>query len=298
MRLTKWLLQPLDRFRSRTVAQRMLAPLGLIPIDQTQSSDVFIVGFPKSGNTWLQTLTAALVFGVDIERCPDTLVQDVVPDIYDRPFYRRYLTSAYFKSHELPSPRHGRVVYVIRDGRDVMVSYWHFMQAMGSRCASLRELVESPTHGFDVRWQDHVERWLANPYKSEMLVLRYEELSADPRLHARRLMDFLGITVDDAVLDRALYQCSFDQMKQREKRLGWDNKKWPADKAFARRGKVGSHRDEMDAATRELFEKQAGGLLHSLGYDLALNQDLEREKDDARVDRDSLDRDCELSQPR
>jgi hypothetical protein len=272
MPVTDWLLRPLDRFRSRTVARRLLAPLGLLPIGETSPEDVFIVGFPKSGNTWLQTLTAALVFGVDVERCPDTVVHDLVPDIYDRPFYRRYKDAAYFKSHELPSPRHGRVIYVIRDGRDVMVSYWHFMQAMGTRFASLRALVESPTHAFDVRWQEHVERWLANPYKCDLLVLRYEELRAQPHDQARRIADFLGITADAELLDRAVFQCSFEQMKQREARLGWDNKKWPTDKAFVRRGKVGSHRDEMDAATRALFEHQSGNLLRALGYEVAQPQ--------------------------
>src|SRR5262249_53587553 len=113
-----------------------------------------------------------------------------------------------------------------------------------------------------------------NPYKSEMLVLRYEDLKGQPSLHARRLAEFLGVTIDDESLNRAVCQCSFEQMKQREVRLGWDNKKWTSDKAFVRRGKVGSHRDEMDATTRELFEKQAGSLLRSLGYHLALEQEL------------------------
>jgi hypothetical protein len=267
MRLADWLLRPLDRFRTRHVARRLLEPLGLRPIGETAPNDVFIVGFPKSGNTWLQTLTAALVFGIDVERCPDSVVADLVPDIYDRPHYRRYLDAAYFKSHELPSPRHRRVVYVIRDGRDVMVSYWHFLQAMGTNCPNLRALIESPDHCCEVRWQQHVEGWLANPYRCEMLVLRYEELRAQPAVHARRLADFLGVMIADAALDRAVFQCSFEQMKRREARLGWDNKKWPADKAFVRRGKVGSHRDEMDAATRLLFDDQAGNLLRSLGYD-------------------------------
>jgi hypothetical protein len=244
----------------------MLAPMGLIPIEETAENDVFIVGFPKSGHTWLQALTAALVFGVDIEHCPDTVVQDLVPDVHVRQFYRRYREAAYFKSHHLPSPRYKRVVYLIRDGRDVMVSYWHYLRAMGAACESTRELVESPNHYFLARWQDHIERWMENPYQADILQLRYEKLRTDPAPHVCRFAEFLGVKADDERIRRAVRQCSFERMKSREARLGWEDKNWPADKPFVRRGQVGSHRDEMDADALDSFENQAGHLLQALGY--------------------------------
>jgi hypothetical protein len=240
--------------------------MGLLPIEETAEKDVFITGFVKSGNTWLQTLTAALVFGIDVERCPDNLVQDLVPDVYDRSYYRRYKKVAFFKSHELPSPRYRRVVHIVRDGRDVMVSQWHHLRAMGQNGLSLRDLVESPHHYTVARWQEHVSAWMRNPHGAEMILLRYEDLRADPKPHVRRLAEFLGVGVDDAVLERAIFQCSFEQMKKREVLSGWDNKRWPKDKAFVRRGKVGSYRDEMEGGVLELFEKQAGDVLQSLGY--------------------------------
>ena len=33
------------------------------------SSDIFVVGYPKSGNTWVQYLIAGVVFGVDTRFC-------------------------------------------------------------------------------------------------------------------------------------------------------------------------------------------------------------------------------------
>ena len=51
----------------------------------SESEDIFLVGFPKSGITWLQTLLAGLFYRIDLTGIHDTLVQDLIPDVEDRP---------------------------------------------------------------------------------------------------------------------------------------------------------------------------------------------------------------------
>jgi hypothetical protein len=87
-------------------------------------SDMFVAGYPKSGNTWVQYMMAGVLFGVDTRLAPDSLIQDLVPDVYFKRFYRRYLSSMFFKTHDLPKPNYRKVIYFVRDGRDVMVSYF------------------------------------------------------------------------------------------------------------------------------------------------------------------------------
>jgi hypothetical protein len=58
-------------------------------------------------------------------------VQDLVPDVYYTKFYKRYFTPTFFKTHDLPKPQHRRVIYLVRDGRDAMVSYFHHIAALG-----------------------------------------------------------------------------------------------------------------------------------------------------------------------
>ena len=40
-------------------------PADLTPIRQSQPEDIFIVGYPKSGNTWFQNLISGIVYVTD-----------------------------------------------------------------------------------------------------------------------------------------------------------------------------------------------------------------------------------------
>src|SRR5262245_51355827 len=128
---------------------------GLKPISEFAPTDIFVCGFPRSGHTWFQNLLAGVVFGVDPEFAHDSLIQDLVPDVHYKRCYKLYGNRAYFKSHSLPHKNYRRVVYLLRDGRDAMVSYWHFLTALRGKVDFLR-LVEgdglAPCH-----WHEHVE---------------------------------------------------------------------------------------------------------------------------------------------
>ena len=108
------------KFLPRKLESAVAALTATTPIWETNPEDVFIVGYPKSGHTWLQNLVSGAVYGVDPARTPDRVIQELVPDIYERRFYRRSSTPMFFKSHELPKPEYKRVIYLLRDGRDAI----------------------------------------------------------------------------------------------------------------------------------------------------------------------------------
>jgi hypothetical protein len=76
---------------------------------------------PNLGIPGFQDIVAGLAFGALPEFIPPLLVQDLVPDVFAAPHYKRYATPMFFKSHALPTPDYKRVVYLLRDGRDAMV---------------------------------------------------------------------------------------------------------------------------------------------------------------------------------
>jgi hypothetical protein len=240
-------------------------PRGWQPIAETDPTDVFIVAYPKSGITWFQAMVAGAIYGLDPERAPDGLVQDLVPDVHYKAAYRRYRTPTFFKSHQLPQPEYRRVVYLLRDGRDVMVSFRHHLQALERRPVDFAELVQGSEH-FPCKWHEHVEQWAANPFAAETLLIRYEDLQADAARELGRFCAFVNEPREPAELARVAEQCSFPAMQRREQRLGWDNPAWPSDRRFIRRGMVGSHHDEMPPAVLDSFLRESESTLRRFGY--------------------------------
>src|SRR5438093_1486020 len=97
---------------------QMRVPSGLVPIGEYEADDIFVVGYPKSGHTWFQNLLVGIVYGMDNRYAPDSLIQDLVPDVHYKKYYRRYMRPMFFKSHMFPTQQYKRVVYLLRDGRD------------------------------------------------------------------------------------------------------------------------------------------------------------------------------------
>lgn len=94
------------------------------------------------------------------------------------------------KTHEMPPADQGeKVIYVVRDGRAAVVSYWHYRR----RIADCRdELLEETVAGtvWGGLWSRHVDAWIDAPIEKK-LVLRYESLVSDLPGNVAELAGFL-----------------------------------------------------------------------------------------------------------
>jgi len=249
----------------------------LVPNTNISEEDVFITGYPKSGHTWFQTLVAGVIYGIDFDYMPYSVVWDLVPD-HAWPYYRRYSTPTFFKSYDFPQPQYRRVVYLLRDGRDVMVSCYHQMVAVRNQRGQKRDFLQvvQGCHGDypePTKWHEHVQAWLSNPYGAHMLIIRYEELKRDAVKEVQRFCQFVGVERDHALVEQAAQQGSFQQMRDKERREGLGNpmggRRLPLrlkNQPVVRRGEVGSYKDEMPAEILDVFLQDAGDTLRKLGY--------------------------------
>jgi hypothetical protein len=255
--------KPPRLFRTPAFEAEMRA-IGFTPMDETLPQDVHLTGYPKSGNTWMQNLIVGLVYGIPLERVPLSLVDELVPGRRRR-FYRRFATPMYFKSHQLPQPNMRRVIYVLRDGRDAMVSYYHYLHALHTDAPDWLELVQNPKI-FPGLWHQHIEAWLTNPHGADMLMVKYEDLKRDTIHEAERLCAFLSLTRDHAEIRRVVDDTHFDRMRQREREFGSHIPGWSSEKAFVRQGQVGGYAKEMPAEALAAFLALAEPTLKKLGY--------------------------------
>ena len=241
----------------------------LVPNHELDPSDVFIVGYMKSGTTWFRNLAAGVVYGLNSEHIPYAVVWELVPNHGPtKPFYKRYQTPMYFKVHDFPRPQYKRVVFLVRDGRDVVVSLAHHLRNVYKDDVDMVELVRgrSPQFSVEYAWYKHAEAWLANPYQAQIMTIRFEDLKKDPLPELRRFCEFTGLKRDEGQLEKAVAYASFEAMREKEARLGMDYHTWPKDRPFVRRGEVGSHKDELPPEALAAFMRDGGEALRKFGY--------------------------------
>jgi hypothetical protein len=242
-------------------------PEGYVAIEQFEPQDIFIVGYPKSGNTWFQELICATVYGIDPRLSPPLLSNDLVPDVHFNKFYRRYAKQAYFKSHALPVPEYRRVIYLVRDGRDAMVSYYHYLKAIHKREIDFGELVKTGLSLIPCKWHEHIEAWEKNPHGAEMITIRYEDLLSEPLREMERFCAFAKVERTREQLERAVDACRFKNLRQKEDKMGPAvPSQFPSDKKFFRRGIAGSYKDEMPEAVLKQFMSDAAPTLARYHY--------------------------------
>ncbi len=186
-----------------------------------RQDDILFVSYPRSGNTWLRFLASNLS---DPTSPADFLnIEHRVPDIYlnsDRAMLR--LTAPrILKSHEGFDPRYGRVLYIVRDPRDVVTSYFRWQVRSGSVAVSCspshflpRFLEGEPPFG---SWQTHVGSWWGARTKDPtFLLIRYEDMLADPVELAKHLCEFLGIERSAAEITLAVENSNRSNMQRLE----------------------------------------------------------------------------------
>lgn len=251
--------------RRLQINEEICQTTGLAPITESVAEDIFIIGYPKSGNTWFRYLVTGVFYGVDPEYAPHTLVNALIPNMHAKQYYQRFQTPMFFKSHFLPRPAFRRVVYLLRDGRDVMVSYYHHRVKLNQLDMDFLSMVRDGEGLFPCKWHEHAESWLSNPYKAEMIVITYEDLKKDAVHELQRFCEFAGIERNESFLESVVDKTGLEKMRRKEKREVW-NPQWSQNHHFVRRGQVGSYKDEMPAEVLAEFLTEAGDTLQKCGY--------------------------------
>jgi hypothetical protein len=180
------------------------------------------------------------------------------------------------KSHEYFDPRYRKVIHIVRDPRDVALSYYHYQRKTHVIAdeAPLDEFVARFVGGgLDPygTWGENVASWLATRgASSEMLLLRYEDMFERTIGALEQIAAFLGVTRTLAQLEQAVARSSATEMRSIEERdRTWSvTQKSRKDIPFVRAAKSGGWRSELSAGAVEQIEVAWGPLLARLGYEL------------------------------
>ncbi len=196
--------------------------------------DVFITSFPRSGNTWTRFLIGNLIFQED----PLTFnnLESRIPEIYTKSdqALQHLPRCRVLKSHEAFEPRYPRVIYIVRDPRDVAVSKYHYNVATGrhSKGYPIDDFIPQFIAGeFEPQWgtwAEHVTSWLSTRRDHPgFLLVRYEDMKSAPIAELGRIASFLKqcsfqhIDTSPQQLERTLQLSTPEQMRSLERQQGY-----------------------------------------------------------------------------
>ncbi|WP_044564542.1 sulfotransferase domain-containing protein [Azospirillum sp. B4] len=270
----------------------------------------WIASYPKSGNTWMRLMLASLIEGgappdftktmgfasaagavTDMDLFLDVESSDLTP--VEQAELRHDL--AVVTAAAATGPQFRKVhdwwgltpagrplfppqvtlgsVYLVRDPRDVAVSWAHhsglslddsiaFLARPGAVVATAGRWKDQFEQRLD-SWSGHVASWLAAD--PAPLLVPYERLSADPAGVLAQVAAHCAITASDAAIMNAVTVTRFDRLRREEETHGFELGQRRG-RVFFRRGLAGGWRDTLSAAQADRIVQDHGPMMARLGY--------------------------------
>jgi hypothetical protein len=248
----------------RRAAGRRLSGIKPYLPNEVFPDDVYLVSYPRSGNTWTRLLVGNYISG---GACTRDTVPEIVPDIHwgDRSVCDGLARPRFIKSHVSYVPEYPRVVYISRDGRDVAVSYYYYYMRLEriDKSTPFSSFLEEFNRGKVMfgSWSSHVNSWLDSDLE-DLLVIRYEDIKAEPKKELARIIRFAGMPVDNDLAELAVNQSTFETWQSSEKTRGATSETL----MHARSGAAGQYHELFSTEELTHFTDVHGAAMKRLRY--------------------------------
>ncbi len=280
---------------------------------------VWLSSYPKSGNTYVRSLLSAYIFSKDGTFNFDLLkkfIQFPNKYIFDQLGLdcsdNLELVKNYVKAQEFINEKIGHkkninfvkthsscasikntvftnvkntlgVIYIIRDPRNVLMSYSHHFQknlndAVEDIVGELNIGVGSKTHPptFVGSWKFHYNSWKQFDKYNKFLLIKYEELIKNPEENLIRMLEFIfklknsEFKLNKEKLDKVIDSTSFQEMQNLENKYGFKEAATRKDTGkkikFFNLGEKNNWKNSLDTKIVEKIENSFEVEMRELGY--------------------------------
>ena len=280
------------------------------------TGDIFVATFPKSGTTWMQQVACMLCgepADVDLQMRAPYVEAALATGAFTLPALRALRTPRIFKTHaawpDLPvtgctahaPPPECRILVVVRDPRDVMVSlFYHsrsikgiaysgtwdeWFDAFVSGAAPLPMALsgggggggggdEQVASNGRCDWFEHTLGWwrVSQAHPRQVLLVRYEAMLAEPLEQVRKVARLVAPAAvqDEELLHRIVKASSFGEMKLRHEAHpeNW-TMRIPGEPGHFRKGVAGDWRGHLSPVQQERFAVLMAERLRGTGLEEA-----------------------------
>lgn len=193
-----------------------------------KADDVFIVGFPKSGTTWMQQIVYLLQTGGQppanyLELDKKSFFMDITGTDCLSNMERPLSIKSHLPFDLTPYNKHAKYIYVARNPFDVCVSYYHFT---GSKYGvrdfnEWFEIFMDPNESVYGDYFDNLLSWWQHRHNSNILFITYEDMHKSKSDAILKIAHFLDYQMEEQLrndkngfMKDVLYYSSFEHMKK------------------------------------------------------------------------------------
>lgn len=258
---------------------------------------ILVVGYPKSGNTWLTRLIAELI------SCPvkGFFGAPKHPEMAIEGSDRRSPYVVYKGHHTYPQVcekiPNTHLIYIVRDVRDVVISGANFFglypynsierkvarlplldsvycELFINKDVRIKRMIKVADRGTNrlvppgrklpcawcqVPWDEHVTQYLDR----DVCVVRYEDLLTNTEFECKRILSHIGLERGPQQIEQAIHNQSFTKVKEKFAHQ-LDRRRFD----FLRTGKSGVWHEELTEKQKQFLAARFSQVLLNLGYQL------------------------------
>lgn len=259
-----------DQLRYNLRSTILRRPLVNLRHRDITDKDCFLASYPKSGNTWVKFMLSQLMIGKELDF---DHVEDLIPMVGDQNSAPVLLSNGgkIIKTHEPYMKSYKQAIYIIRDGRDVAVSYYYHQlregMFKGTFSEFLTQFIKGKVDGYSC-WKNHVLTWMAAPIQEDngLLIIKYEDMLSNPFNTLGNILGFLKVPIEDKEIQSAIESNTKEKMRQKEHTSSIISKSKRKDISFVRSGVQGDWKDTFSNDDIKKFNDFAGDILVRFGY--------------------------------
>ena len=197
----------------------------------------------------------------------------------DFAFFKTHSSNLLIKNNSYTNEENTRgLIYIVRDPRDVCISYSKFFGVSLDESISIMTNINSISFLysqkvkdipiFESRWDTHYLSW--KKLKVPKLIIKFEDLVNQTEENIRKIINFFEenynfiVNEKEKVIKNILNTTSFQNLKKNEKKFGFDETM--NNNPFFRKGKQGEWRKKLNKKQITKINHEFESVMIELGY--------------------------------